>query len=132
MYTLVVEDDFASRKVLQKIMTGYGECDIAVDGDEAVKAFIQAHAAGKGYELIFLDIMLPGRDGHHVLKDIREWEDEHEIRGSDCVKIIMTTALDDHQSIMAAFRSQAEGYLVKPLSREKIAEQIIKLELMHA
>jgi len=36
MKTLIVEDDFISRRVLLDILSSYGDCDIAIDGDEAV------------------------------------------------------------------------------------------------
>jgi two-component system chemotaxis response regulator CheY len=42
MKTLIVEDDFTSRLFLQKILSPYGECHIAVNGNEAVQAFQMA------------------------------------------------------------------------------------------
>ena len=42
MKVLIVEDDFASRKLLQSILSRYGTCDIAIDGIEAVDAFMAA------------------------------------------------------------------------------------------
>ena len=49
MNVLIVEDDFTNRKVLQKLLGPYAECDIAVDGHEAVEAFRTLHAAGGTY-----------------------------------------------------------------------------------
>ncbi len=39
MRVLIVDDDFISRRLLQKILSAHGDCDIAVDGAEAIKAF---------------------------------------------------------------------------------------------
>lgn len=64
MRILIVEDDFIGRKVLQRLLLEYGECDVAVDGVEAVKAFDLAWSAGMPYDVLFLDIMMPNMSGH--------------------------------------------------------------------
>ncbi len=55
MRILIVEDDFASRKVLQKMLSPYGECDMAADGEEAVKACRMALEENSPYGLICMD-----------------------------------------------------------------------------
>lgn len=130
MKALVVEDDFGSRKLAQKLMESYGHTDVAVNGEEAYRAYIEAHAENAPYDLILLDIMMPGKDGQEVLKDIRSWENAHGINGFDGVKILMMTALNDSTNIMRAFREQCEGYIVKPVTREKIVQQLKALDLM--
>ena len=47
--------------------------------------------------------------------------------GSDGVKIIMTTALDDKKNILEAFRSQCEAYLTKPIHVKKLHGELSKL-----
>ena len=42
MKILLAEDDFASRKFMDKQLSRYGECDVMVDGEEAVDAFMMA------------------------------------------------------------------------------------------
>ncbi|MCI5064978.1 response regulator [bacterium] len=125
MKSLVVEDDFISRKLLQKILIGYGECDVAVDGEEALSAFDLALADETPYQVICLDINLPKLNGQEVLKKIRARESELGIEGLDGCRIIMTTGRDDKESILTAFREGCEAYIRKPFSR---AEIIAKLE----
>jgi two-component system, chemotaxis family, chemotaxis protein CheY len=48
MKTLIVEDDFTARLVLQRFLSRYGDCDIAVNGQEAVEAFRMTSEAGPG------------------------------------------------------------------------------------
>ncbi len=120
MKSLIVDDDFFSRRILQTIFSGYGECHVAVDGKEALFAFEQATAEEAPYDVICLDIMMPEMDGQEVLKKIREFEERKGIFGSDSVKIIMTTALDDSENIKKAFREQCESYLIKPISKSKL------------
>jgi len=74
MRILIAEDDYASRKFLYKFLSAYGECDITIDGIEAVDAFMLALDEGKPYDLVCLDIMMPKLDGTRALKAIRDVE----------------------------------------------------------
>ncbi|MBP5652617.1 MAG: response regulator, partial [Lachnospiraceae bacterium] len=76
MKILIAEDDFASRKFMLRFLSKYGECDITVDGLEAVDAFLMALEGGDGYDLVCLDIMMPALDGYQTLKAIRDIEKE--------------------------------------------------------
>ena len=130
MKTLIVEDDFASRKLMQKYLAPFGETDVVVDGREAVDAFNLAMEEEEPYDLICLDIMLPKMDGQQVLKEIRKVEEDRGILGSDGTKVIMTTALGDAKNVLNAFRSQCEGYLQKPISKEQMLRQLKELGLI--
>ena len=130
MNTLIVDDDFLCRKLLKKILSPYGECDIAMDGEEAISAFEMALDEGKPYDLICLDIMMPNLDGQQALKRIRQIEDNKKIQGLDGVKIIMVTALKDGKNILTAFKEGCETYLIKPITREKILVELEKLSLL--
>lgn len=127
MKCLIVEDDFAARRVLQVYLSDYADCFIAVNGLEAVEAVKEALEDGQPYNLICLDIMMPGMDGQEALRTIRQIEKEHGIGGLDGVKVIMTTALSDSKNIMGAFRTGCEAYLVKPIRKEKLLEEMEKL-----
>ncbi|MBF0545007.1 MAG: response regulator [Candidatus Riflebacteria bacterium] len=130
MRILVVEDDFVSRCVFSEYLKPYGEVDVAENGLEGVNAFQAALNEGKPFQLVCLDIMMPEMDGQTVLKEIRILEEKREIRGLDGAKVIMTTALDDFQSIMTAFKGQCEGYLVKPIEKAKLVQQLKNLGLI--
>lgn len=130
MKILIVEDDFASRKLMQKYLSPYGICEVVVDGEEAVLAFRESLENDDPFDLICLDIMLPKKDGQQVLKSIRSMEAARGIEGSAGVKVIMTTALGDAENIMSAFRSQCEGYLTKPVTRQRLLDEIRELGLM--
>ncbi len=115
--------------MLQLMRLPLGECDIAVNGAEAVEAFRTAAAAGKRYHLICSDIMMPELDGHAVLREIRRLEEDAEIYGRDGAKIIMTTALNDSRNILHAFNGQCEDYLIKPIEKRKLFETLHTLGL---
>ena len=128
---LVVEDDFISRKVMTGLLRPFGHCDIAINGEEAIHAFEEALKANQRYDLICLDILMPKINGQEALKRIREIEAENDIHGLDRVKIIMTTALPDRMNIMGAFRGECEAYIVKPISKTNLIEQLHALELIN-
>lgn len=130
MKTLIVEDEFTSRKMLQGLLGPYGHCDITVNGKEALEAFQLAWKENRPYDLICLDIMLPSMDGQEVLKEIRRLEAERGLHGLSRVKIIMITALGDSENIMEAFKGQCEAYLVKPIDKEKLLKEIRPLGLL--
>jgi two-component system chemotaxis response regulator CheY len=128
MRILIVEDDFGSRRLLQALLKPYGTCDVVVDGEEAVEAFRLGHEEGEKYDVIFLDIMMPKMDGQEALKKIRSVEKELGIKSKDEVKVIMTTALEDPRNVVEAYyRGGATSYVVKPIDREKIIEEMEKL-----
>ena len=95
MRTLIVEDDFTSRLLLQTLLSPYGDCHIAVNGREAVAAFRASQESGEHYDLICMDIMMPEMDGQAAIRAIRSIEEAGGTLSSSGVKIIMTTAVDD-------------------------------------
>jgi two-component system chemotaxis response regulator CheY len=130
MKTLVVEDEFTSRRLLQRILSPYGEVDVAIDGKEAIEAFRLAMEEKLPYTVICLDIMLPEIDGQEVLREIRKVEEEKGVHGLKGAKIIMTTALDDTENVMEAFKSQCDAYIVKPIDKKKLLDQLQALGLL--
>jgi two-component system chemotaxis response regulator CheY len=127
---LIVEDDRTSRVVMSGMLKPYGECSIAVNGKEAVRIFTETLEQGKRFDLVCLDIMMPEMDGQEALKQIREVESQNGIFGLDGVKIMMTTALADSSSLLTAFREQCESYIVKPITKKKLLEQLRYLGLV--
>ena len=128
MRMLIVEDDFVSRKLLYKYLEPYGEVDVAVDGEEALKAFELAIQEKTPYDIVWLDIMMPRLDGRQALKRIREIEQQLGIAGLARVKTIMTTALSDAANVVGSFfKEGCDGYITKPYTRERIAAELNKL-----
>jgi two-component system chemotaxis response regulator CheY len=115
MKTLIVEDDFTARLVLQKFLSRYGECHISVNGKEAVEAFRMASENGPGYDLVCMDILMPEMDGQTAVTQIRAMEQARGILSSAGAKIIMTTAVEDVKDVIRAFRELCDAYLVKPV-----------------
>lgn len=130
MKTLIVEDNFTSRLVLQKMLQGYGECHVAIHGKEAVQAFQEALEGAEPYDLVCLDIMMPEMDGQEALRQIRALEAAQGTTSSQGAKIVMTTALRDSKNLFSAFANLCDGYLVKPIDKVKLLDQLRNLKLI--
>ena len=131
MRVLVVEDDFTSRKLLQKIVSPYGEADIAVNGQESIEAFEAALEENDPYDLVCMDIMMPEMDGQEALKKIRAIEKNKGIRNAEEVKVIMITALDDPKNVVEAYyKGGATSYVPKPIDRQLFLQLLRNLGLI--
>ena len=130
MKILIVDDDLTSRVVLQEILNPYGECHMAMNGQEAIESFMLAWHEKPRYDLICLDIMMPGLDGQAVLKGIRDMEASEGIMPGDGVKIIMTSALSNKENVLTAFKEQCDAYLVKPIIKEKLLRHLREFGLL--
>ena len=130
MKILIAEDDFASRKFMLRFLSKFGECDVTVDGEEAIEAFLMALDANEPYDLICLDIMMPVMDGYQVLKRVREIEKERNIAEENETKIIMTTALNEGRNVTKAFELGCIAYAGKPIDQEKFENVLKKLQLI--
>jgi len=131
MKILIAEDDRINGKVLIKMTAKYGNADLVENGQEAVDRFLQAHADQKPYDLILMDIMMPEIDGLHAVRIIREKELAMQIPQTGRGKIVMTTALDDPRTVIKAlYESDANAYLVKPISAKALADELRLLKLI--
>lgn len=122
MRILIAEDDMISRKFLYKFLSQYGECDIVVDGMEALDAYLISVKEKEPYDLICLDIMMPRVDGVKVLKAIRDFERQMDVNKKEKAKIIMVTALDDTEYVKEAFELGCQAYAAKPIDTDKLIE----------
>ena len=131
MKALIVDDDFYSRNMIHEILRPVAQCDIAVNGEEAIEAFRRGMDAGEAYDLICLDLLMPELDGQQALREIRAIEKEFDIAPHDEVKVIVTTMLDDEKETHDAFfLGGATSYLVKPIDEQKLMNEVKSLGLV--
>lgn len=108
---LIAEDEKGLRDILSKFLQKKGfEVDVVGDGDSACHAVDE-----KVYDIIVLDIMMPGKNGKEVCAHIRHKYD---------VPVIFLTALDSEQDIVDGYEIGADEYITKPFSAPVLLAKI--------
>jgi len=121
---LLVEDDFACRLLLQTFLSRYGQCHIAVNGEEAVDAFRIALDCGQPYDLICMDIMMPVMDGREAVRQVRALEESQGILSTFGARIFMTTTVQEIKEVFLCFKELCDAYLMKPLDLGQLLDQM--------
>lgn len=112
MRVLIVEDEAGIVRMLERGLAAHGYQSISADnGEDGARL-----AAEETVDLVLLDIMLPGLDGHQVLKRIRARRPE--------LPVLMLTARDELQSKVGAFDLGADDYLTKPFAFEELLARV--------
>ncbi len=125
MRILIVDDEITSRVKAETILSRHAECGVAENGAEGVQNFIQAHESGRPYDVIVMDIHMPGLNGIQALKQMRDWETTHDIQVGYGVKVVMLTADDDPGVVRSSFRELCDAYVIKPINSKKIIEGLM-------
>jgi two-component system chemotaxis response regulator CheY len=128
MKCLVAEDDATCRALLHKFLSKYGECDIVVDGREAVLAVKSARLKNRNYDLVCMDLRMPVMDGQEAIREIRA--QEAEAGALRTAKVIITTSLSDMDSITHALLGKCNAYLMKPIDTGKLLAELRELGLV--
>lgn len=126
MRALIVEDTFINQEFLKMILENHGHCTVVESGEEAIDTFTAAMDK-EPFDLIFMDIMLPGMDGLQALEHIRSVEAQKGITSNQQTKAIITTALDDDSKASRAYiHGQAISYITKPIREDIVQDELRK------
>ncbi|EQB38354.1 hypothetical protein M948_07175 [Virgibacillus sp. CM-4] len=108
---LIIEDEFSISQVLRAYLqkAGFG-VDQVFNGEAAMEAFYSTNP-----DLVLLDVMLPGKDGWDLLK---------EIRNMDTCAVIMLTALGDINYRLDGLNEGADDYITKPFNAEEVVARV--------
>jgi signal transduction histidine kinase/CheY-like chemotaxis protein len=109
---LVVEDNVVNRKLAVRMLEKLGyQPDTASDGIEGVEAILGAVACEKPYDLVLMDLHLPGKDGLEAVREVRQ-----ALEPSQCPRFVALTAGVLEEERRAAFAAGMDGYLSKPFT----------------
>jgi two-component system chemotaxis response regulator CheY len=115
--------------ILEKLLEPYGECLVAKNGSEALDAVHRAFGEKRPFDLVCLDMGLPDLDGREVLTKIRAIEEVRGVQKEQKVPIIAITAASDAATVRSVIE-MGDGYIVKPINREKLVENLVRLGLI--
>jgi PAS domain S-box-containing protein len=120
---LVAEDNEINALLMRSLLTRLGhQALIATNGEEALESWLAARSAGAPYDLVLMDIQMPGLDGIEATKRIRL--NETNGRRTPILALTANTLAEDRH---ACFEAGMDGFLVKPLDREKLTEALAGL-----
>src|SRR5215217_9149880 len=109
---LIVEDDDAMRDMVGYALADEGmEIEAVADGESALELF----SSSGPFDLVILDVMLPGVDGITVCKELTSVSD---------VPVIMLTARDDEMSVVVGLEVGADDYITKPFSHRELVSRV--------
>src|ERR687893_472156 len=109
---LIVEDDAAMRDMVGYALAEEGlEVEAVADGESALEIF----SSSGPFDVVILDIMLPGIDGVTVCKELTSKSD---------VPVVMLTARDDETSVVVGLEVGADDYVTKPFSHRELVSRI--------
>lgn len=111
----VVDDDLVIRSVLAKT---FQAIHAQVEQFETGESFISS-LGGKSYDLVFLDLIMPGLTGFEVLKLLRE--------KSVSTPVIVLSAINQRDAVLNVLSSGVKSYLIKPLKPESVLKKTIEI-----
>jgi PAS domain S-box-containing protein len=117
---LVAEDNEINALLARALLVRLGHSPtIAGNGEAAVEAWAAARAAGTPYDLVLMDVQMPGMDGLEAARRIRAAE---AAAGAPRGRIVALTANAYPEDREAALGAGMDGLLVKPLDRERLQD----------
>lgn len=112
---LVVDDNHDNADIIREYLESLDyPVDVAYDGDEALRLF-----ADRRPHIVLLDVMMPGRDGWEVCREMKQ----HAEHGRN-VRVIMVTALHDWLDKRQAIQSGADDFIEKPFELSRLGEAV--------
>jgi signal transduction histidine kinase/CheY-like chemotaxis protein len=122
---LVAEDNEINALLMRSLLSRLGHhAVITTDGEEALESWLSAESAGAPYDLVLMDIQMPKLDGIETTKQIRAREAGQRVRRTPILALTANTLVEDRY---ACFEAGMDGFLVKPLDREKLSDALTGL-----
>jgi PAS domain S-box-containing protein len=126
---LVAEDNEINALLMRSLLTRLGHhVVIATNGEAVLESWLAARSAGTPYDLILMDIQMPQLDGVEAAKRIRIREAGEPGRRTPILALTANTLVEDRY---ACFEAGMDGFLIKPLDRDKLAEALAGLTASH-
>ncbi|HGH4229261.1 TPA: two-component system sensor histidine kinase GacS, partial [Pseudomonas aeruginosa] len=116
---LCVDDNPANLLLVQTLLSDLGAQVTAVDSGYAALEVVQRER----FDLVFMDVQMPGMDGRQATEAIRRWEAEREVSP---VPVIALTAHALSNEKRALLQAGMDDYLTKPIDEQQLAQVVLK------
>jgi PAS domain S-box-containing protein len=122
---LVAEDNEINALLMRSLLSRLGHhAVITTNGEQAMESWLAAKSAGAPYDLVLMDIQMPQLDGIETTKRIRNHEAGEPGRRTPILALTANTLVEDRY---ACFEAGMDGFLIKPLDHEKLADALAGL-----
>ena len=122
---LVAEDNEINALLMRSLLTRLGHRTVmTTNGEAALESWLSAKCAGTPYDLVLMDIQMPQLDGIETAKRVRALESGEQGRRTPILALTANTLVEDRY---ACFESGMDGFLIKPLDRDKLTEALASL-----
>lgn len=131
MRFLVVDDDERVALLLSKKLAAYGQCVLAGSGEDALARFAEGYNTGQPFQAVFMDIKMPGMDGHEVVRRMREMETQRGASPLDSFKLVMISAFSDPKNVCQSFfKGQADAFVAKAEIKDGLVRELRAIKLI--
>ncbi len=128
---LIVDDDERFALLVAQKLEKYAQCVMANSGDDALLQFEHHLREQAPFSAIFMDIEMPGMDGHEVVKKMRSIEQRNGIIPAATFKLVMLTAHKDIKNVSKSFfKGNADAYVHKQELSEKLIPELEKIKVV--
>lgn len=128
MRFLVAEGDGPARADLLQVLARFGECHLANNGGDAVSAHLASLHEQRGYDLVFLDMKLPGLDWLGVIQAVRHAEQR--FGAAEVPIVILADCLSPREMVGAYYYGGCTDLLVKPVRLARLVELLLGCNLI--
>lgn len=123
---LVVDDDPVQVTLISELVEIF-DVENVHNGDDALRLFKEAHDHKEPYDLMFMDLMMPGFNGYMLLEAIRAYELEHH---SSRLRVVVISGKNIEEGLTDRLNEQCDEYLSKPVNSDMILRSLENLRLL--
>jgi len=129
MKILIIDDEITALTKMKALLSAYGDCTMTTHAEQALRLFEAAIAEHTPFDLVFIDIQLSQTSGFAILESLIQLETQ--TNAGTSIKI-MVTASGTKANLVKAYTRGCDGFLVKPVKRDVLAEKLLGLGITKA
>lgn len=115
----VVDDDFVIQELVKTTFSAINASVSAYSGGQDFLQALGSQAGSPSYDLVFLDILMPGMNGFQVLQNLHSQDID--------LPIIILSAVSQREAVVKAFQAGVRSYLIKPLKPDQILKKTLEI-----